>query len=229
MTSEADKCAAGGAPDPSPDPSPDAASDPTCGRILLVDDNPTNLTVLLQTLDGQGYDLLVAQNGVEALEIARKAKPDLVLLDILMPKLNGYDTCVRLKEDPATREAPVIFMSALDEVEEKVRGFEVGAVDYITKPFQTREVVCRVSTHLELQRLRRQLAARVSDLEAALAEVKRLSGLLPICAYCKRIREGDDYWQQVEAYIANHTEAQFSHGVCPDCFERHVKPEIEAL
>ncbi|MHC4909937.1 MAG: response regulator [Planctomycetota bacterium] len=218
-------------PDKATDTGAAAAREVVAGaeRILLVDDNPTNLTVLFQTLDGQGYQLLVAQDGEEALRVAAEAHPDLILLDILMPRLNGYDTCTRLKADPVTAETPVIFMSALDEIEEKVKGFEVGAVDYITKPFQTREVLCRVETHLELQRLRRQLRARVAELEAALGEVKRLSGLLPICAYCKRIREGDDYWQQVESYISDRTEAQFSHGVCPDCFEKHVQPEIDAL
>jgi DNA-binding NtrC family response regulator len=109
-------------------------------RILLVDDNPTNLQVLFQTLEGQGYKLLIAKNGEDALKIARKARPHLVLLDIMMPGLDGYETCQKLKEDPETRDSAVIFLSALDDTQDKVRGLQQGAVDFITKPFQGEEV-----------------------------------------------------------------------------------------
>ena len=123
-------------------------------RILLVDDNPTNLQVLFQTLEGQGYKLLIAKSGEDALKIARKAQPHLVLLDIMMPGMDGYETCQRLKEDPETRESAVIFLSALDDTKDKVRGLEQGAVDFITKPFQGEEVLARVGTHLTIQRLK---------------------------------------------------------------------------
>ena len=95
-------------------------------RLLLVDDTPTNLQVLYQTLDGRGYQLLIAQNGEEALELARDARPSLILLDIMMPGIDGFETCRRLKADPQTQESAVIFMSALDETKDKVRGLEPG-------------------------------------------------------------------------------------------------------
>jgi DNA-binding NtrC family response regulator len=134
-------------------------------RILLVDDNPTNLQVLFQTLEGRGYKLLIAKSGEDALKIARKAQPHLVLLDIMMPGMDGYETCRKLKEDPETRESAVIFLSALDDTKDKVRGLEQGAVDFITKPFQGEEVLARVDTHLTIQRLKAGLQARNDALE----------------------------------------------------------------
>jgi CheY-like chemotaxis protein len=211
------------------EPGPTNGADAAPDRVLLVDDNPTNLQVLFQTLEGRGLEMLVARSGEEAIEVARAAEPGLILLDVMMPGIDGFETCRRLKEDEATRDAAVIFMSALTETKDKVRGLDLGAVDYITKPFAADEVIARVQTHLTIQRLRRQLARRVEELEAALAEVRALSGLLPICAYCKRIRDGRDYWHAVESYLAEHSDATFSHGVCPDCFEKRVKPELERL
>jgi two-component system sensor kinase FixL len=138
-------------------------------RILMVDDDPTNLDVLRHTLDGRGYRLFVTRSGESAIEVARRVHPALVLLDIVMPGIDGYETCRRLKEDPDTRDAAVIFLSSLDDTKDKVRGLEVGAVDFVPKPFQRDEVVARVNTHLTLQRLRRQVEARNAELARALA------------------------------------------------------------
>lgn len=121
----------------------------TLDRILLVDDNPTNLQVLYQALADQGYELLIAQSGEEALDVARNARPQLILLDINMPGMDGFETCRQLKADEETRDAVVIFLSARGDVADKVQGLDVGAVDYISKPFQFEEVVARVRTHLE--------------------------------------------------------------------------------
>ena len=129
-------------------------------RILLVDDDATHLDVLRATLGGSSYRLFAARNGEEALKVARLAKPLIVLLDVVMPGIDGYETCRRLKDDPETRDAAVIFLSALDDPKAKVRGFEAGAVDFVTKPVQAEEVIARVNTHLRIQRLlRRQLEA----------------------------------------------------------------------
>lgn len=153
-------------------PSPTAAED--ADRILLVDDDATNLDVLRHTLDGRGYRLFVTKSGESAIEVARKVHPLLVLLDVVMPGIDGYETCKRLKADPETREAAVIFLSSLDDANDKVRGFGVGAVDFITKPFQGDEVIARVNTHLTLQRLRRQIEARNSELARELAVAQEL-------------------------------------------------------
>ena len=143
-------------------------------RILLVDDDPTNLDVLRHTLDGRGYRLFVTRSGESAIEVARRVQPLLILLDIVMPGIDGYETCRRLKEDPNTREAAVIFLSSLDETKDKVRGLEVGAVDFVSKPFQRDEVIARVNTHLTLQRLRRQLETRNAELARELAVAQEL-------------------------------------------------------
>ena len=134
-------------------------------RLLLVDDNPTNLQVLMETLQDQNYKLLAAKNGEMALTIARKAQPELILLDIMMPGIDGYEVCQRLKSDPKTSEIAIIFLSAMDATQDKVKGFELGAVDYITKPFQPEEVIARVETHLTIHRLQQSLELRNRELQ----------------------------------------------------------------
>ena len=134
-------------------------------QILLVDDNPINLQILYKTLQGQGYRLLIARNGESALDIARQARPSLVLLDVMMPGMDGFEVCQQLKAEARTRDTAVIFLSALGDSQAKVRGFALGGVDYIAKPFQADEVVARVRTHVKIQRLERQLALRNTELE----------------------------------------------------------------
>ncbi len=143
-------------------------------RILLVDDEPANLDILRQALDGRGYRLLVATSGEDALKVAHRSRPSLVLLDVLMPGIDGYETCRRLKAAPETAGAAVIFLSALGEAREKVRGLEAGAVDFVTKPFQPEEVVARVHTHLTVQRLQAQLESRNAELARELQVAQEL-------------------------------------------------------
>ncbi|MBS0657203.1 MAG: response regulator [Verrucomicrobia bacterium] len=137
--------------------------------ILIVDDTPENLTVLRDILTRDGHRVRPVLQGQQALASAAAEPPDLVLLDIMMPGLDGYETCERLRADPQTRDVPVLFISALDATESKVRGFEVGGLDYITKPFRTEEVLARVRTHLALREAQRQLAAQNAELRAAAA------------------------------------------------------------
>jgi len=136
-------------------------------QILLVDDNPTNLQVLYQTLDGLDYKLLIAKNGERALDIANKVKPSLILLDIMMPGIDGFEVCRRLKADALTQDIPVIFLSALSETKDKVRGLDLGAVDYISKPFHADEIIARVNTHLTINKLKKSLAGKNKELRDA--------------------------------------------------------------
>lgn len=148
--------------------------------ILLVDDQPANLQLLMHTLERLGCKLLVAKNGETALNIAQKARPDLILLDILMPGIDGFEVCRRLKADPDTQKIPVIFLSALDETGDKVRGLQLGAVDYVAKPFQPEEVIARVNTHLTIHRLSRKVQQQRDELEHELQVVSQLQrNLLP--------------------------------------------------
>jgi len=135
-------------------------TDPRRGTVLAVDDSARNLRVLLETLSDAGYEVLVANDGTTAIETTRYARPDLILLDVLMPGLDGFDTCRKLKEDPETREIPIIFMTAVHETTEKVKAFELGAVDFVTKPFAEAELLARVHTHISLARLRADLEER---------------------------------------------------------------------
>ena len=144
--------------------------DRTAGTILIVDDTPVNIAVLLETLEQHSFKVLVARGGDSALEQAPYAQPDLILLDVMMPGVDGFETCRRLKQSGETRNIPVIFMTALTETEDKVRAFEAGAVDYVTKPFQQDEVLARVRTHLTLERFRHQLARANDQLEQRVAE-----------------------------------------------------------
>lgn len=122
-------------------------------NILIVDDNVTNLGVIADYLEDYGFDVMAVRDGFEAIELIRYAPVDLILLDVMMPGIDGFETCRRLKADPKTKDIPVIFMTALNGIDDKVKGFEVGAVDYITKPIQQAEVLARITTHLRLQNL----------------------------------------------------------------------------
>jgi two-component system, sensor histidine kinase and response regulator len=145
--------------------------------ILIVDDNPANLSLLFDMLDEAGFEVLVSQNGESALQRAAHTQPDIILLDVMMPGLNGFETCQRLKADEQTREIPVIFMTAVTSTDEKTKGFELGAVDYITKPIQPHEVLARVKTHLTLRALQRDLEQKNVELAGLLEREKELNSL----------------------------------------------------
>ncbi|MEG4913417.1 response regulator [Microcoleus sp. B7-D4] len=145
--------------------------------ILVVDDTPANLEVVCETLSDAGYEVATAINGDRALKRVQAYPPDLILLDVQMPGIDGFETCKRLKADPKTASIPIIFMTALSDADSKVKGFVLGAVDYITKPFQEQEVLARVKTHLQLRQLTKNLEQRVAektaDLEAALTQLQQ--------------------------------------------------------
>ena len=142
-------------------------------KILLVDDNPTNLQVLTDALEPEGYSILAAPSGEVALKIAARGGPDLILLDVMMAGLNGMETCRRLKEDPATCDIPVIFISARGEMESVVEGFRAGGIDYITKPFHAGEVLARVENHLKNVRLTRELLDKNRELTETNARLEK--------------------------------------------------------
>lgn len=164
--------------------------------ILAVDDKPHNLQILGKLLAENGYEVGMAQSGEQALNFVKKSKPDLVLLDIMMPGMDGYEVCRRMKSDVSLKFIPIIFLTAKCDAEEVVKGFEIGGNDYVTKPFNSPELLARIKTQVEL---------------------KILKGLLPMCAKCKKIRDDEGFWKQVDQYIEEHSEITFTHGICPDC------------
>ncbi|MEI6305586.1 MAG: response regulator [Deltaproteobacteria bacterium] len=200
-------------------------------KLLIVDDAPENLRMLYQTLKNE-YKLFSAANGKEALSLAESVAPDLILLDVMMPEMDGFEVCGCLKGDDALKDIPVLFLTALVEETDEVKGFKAGAVDYITKPFKPMVVKHRIATHLQLKSQRDELASKNLELEEALAKVKTLSGLLPICMECKKIRDDKGYWNQLEAYISQHSEVLFSHGLCHECATKQMlkfRAEIDSI
>jgi DNA-binding NtrC family response regulator len=146
----------------------------TSARILVVDDTPANIQTLTAILKEKGYQLSVATNGRQAIEVIERVHPDLVLMDVMMPEMNGYEACSRIKESPAWRDLPIIFLSAKTETSDIVHGFELGAVDYVAKPFNAHELLARVNTHLTLQSLRRQFELRNAELARELEVAQEL-------------------------------------------------------
>ena len=193
--------------------------------VLMVDDVPKNLQVLGNILNKEGYKISAALNGEQALKILENTKPDLILLDVMMPGLSGFDVIKEIQKNKELLEIPVIFLTAKKEKEDVIHGIELGAVDYVTKPFNSTELLARVKNHIELKLSKDRLKKMNKELQTALDQIKTLKGLVPICANCKKIRDDDGFWQEVEYYIAARTEADFSHGICPDCM-KELYPEV---
>ncbi len=189
--------------------------------ILVVDDVAKNLEVIGNILSLEDYQISVAGDGQKAWTIIQRISPDLILLDIMMPTLDGYTLCRRIKALEDKKDIPIIFVTAKSSSDDLVKGFEVGAVDYVTKPFNAAELLARVRTHIALYRTKKRNLFLIEELRQALCQVKKLTGLLPICSGCKKIRDDDGYWNKVEAYISAHSDVRFSHGICPDCVRKH--------
>jgi len=196
-------------------------------RILIVDDEPINIMIAERILQKNGYETISVNHGNDALEILQTKPVDLILLDIMMPDINGFEVCGKLMQNGKTKDIPVIFLTAVTDKESIIKGFEVGGKDYLTKPFNTTELVARVKTHVDLKLARDSQEKLIKELKSALDEIDTLSGLLPICSHCKKIRDDSGYWQGVEQYIAARSDAQFSHGICPDCM-REYYPKVAA-
>lgn len=200
--------------------------------ILIVDDTPTNLALLFHALEEEGYRVLVNTSGQTSLRTARQIKLDIILLDVMMPGIDGFETCRQLKLDAATADIPIIFLTALTDTIDKVKGLKLGAVDYVTKPIEIEELLARITTHLTIRNLQAEVEQRNAELletnqklQDALNTIKTISGIIPICAWChNKIRE-DDQWIELVAYFHKHTDAKFTHGMCPDCLEAVKKSQ----
>lgn len=187
--------------------------------VLIVDDVPENVEILYSVLKEDDYRFAIALNAAETYKAIRKEVPDLILLDVMLPDGNGFELAERIISAHQDHYIPIIFITARAHLEDKVKGFRVGGVDYITKPFEETEVSARVKTHIELKLARQRQADLIQRLEKALNEVKQLRGIIPICARCKKVRNDNGFWEQVEHYISEHSDAEFSHGLCPNCMQ----------
>ncbi len=153
----------------------------------------------------------------------------MALLDWQMPMMDGPEVCRSVRANPLRDSLHIILLTSVGGSQNIINGLRSGADDYVTKPFNRDELRARLDVGRRIVQLQHNLATRVKELEDALAHVKQLQGLLPICSYCKKIRNDRNYWQQVETFIHENSEAKFSHGICPDCYEKIIKPELNSL
>ena len=189
--------------------------------VLIAEDEPVSRRLLEKFLQHWGYRPIVCPDGIEALTLLRSPEsPRIAVLDWVMPGMDGVDICRAIRDGDIAAQPYLILLTARSRPEDIVAGLRAGADDYITKPVDREEFEARLQVAARIVGLQQRLSDRVKELEQALARVRQLQGLLPICAYCKRIRDDQNYWNQVETYLADHTDVQFSHGICPSCFER---------
>jgi DNA-binding response OmpR family regulator len=198
-------------------------------QVIIAEDDRVTGEILSRTLQRWNYSTVLVDDGAKAWERLRTAtEPTLAILDWMMPGMDGPDVCRRVRQDLPFANMYLLLVTAREARGDVVAGLDAGADDYIIKPFDPEELRARVAVGIRVLSLQQKLAERVDELQAALSNVKQLHGLLPICSYCKRIRGDDQYWQQVEGYIAEHSHAQFSHGICPACYVT-VSAEIDEL
>ncbi len=197
-------------------------------RVLIAEDDPVARRILEVTLATCDYDVEVTTTGWEAWKALRKSGgPVLAVLDWMMPGMDGVEICRRVRASAHSNSTYIILLTARTDRQDLITGLDAGADDYIAKPFDPDELRARVRVAARVLDLQASLAQRVRDLEEALAHVKQLRGLLPICAYCKKVRDDRDYWEQIETYVTRHSDAQFSHGICPECFAKYAQPQFQ--
>lgn len=194
-------------------------------KILIADDDAIHRKILETVLTRSGHEVLIAEDGLQAwLMINGEDAPRLAVLDWVMPGLEGPQICARVRAEPALEGMHLILLTAREKKEDIVHGLDAGANDYLTKPFHEAELLARIAVGVRIVELQQALSLRVAELETALAQVQRLEGLLPICSYCRKIRNEEQYWESVESYITQHSGARFTHGICPTCAETELMP-----
>jgi len=195
-------------------------------RILIAEDEPVSRRLLQKTLEQWGYEVVICEDGTTAWNALQAPDaPNIAVLDWMMPGMDGPEICRGVRESGAQRQPYLMLLTSRTRMQDVVAGLKAGADDYLTKPVDREELEARLSVAARVVQLQQRLADRVSELEEAISRVRQLQGLLPICAYCKRIRDDQNYWNQVESYIAEHLDVRFSHGICPSCLETVLKEE----
>ncbi len=196
-------------------------------KILIADDDMVTCQILESLLSRWGYQVETVQDGNLAWEaLTRPDPPRLAILDRIMPGIEGAELCRRFRKQPQSESSYLILLTAKGHKADVVEGLEAGANDYITKPFDYEELRARVRVGCQMAQLQKALADRVAELQEALDHIRTLQGILPICSYCKRIRNDKNYWQQLESYFATHA-VRFSHSICPECYKIYVDPGDE--
>ena len=198
-------------------------------KILIAEDDSVSRCFLDVTLTKWGYDVIPTCDGNQAWAAFQQESPTIAILDWMMPGIDGAEVCRRVRAAETTTPAYLIMLTAKSEKHDVVEGLCAGADDYITKPCNRLELHARIKVGHRIAALQKNVADRVVELERALSRVKLLQGLLPICSYCKKVRDDQNYWQQVDSYISKHSEVEFSHGICPGCYDRLAEPQLKNL
>lgn len=195
-------------------------------RILIAEDDFTSRTVLAGVLKKDGHVVTAMVNGAEAWQALQQSDaPQLAVLDWMMPEMDGLDVVRLVRTLPTDRPPYIIMLTTKGEKADIIAGLEAGANDYLAKPFDAGELRARVQVGRRMVEMQDALAAKIEELRQALDQIKTLRGIVPICANCKNIRDDQGYWEQVEVYVRDHTEAQFSHSICPKCM-KELYPEF---
>ncbi|MBP7530148.1 MAG: response regulator, partial [Syntrophorhabdaceae bacterium] len=203
-------------------------------KILVTDDDPDILELNSTILRKVGYEVYEASSAKETLEMVRTHRPDLIILDVILPDMRGTRLCRMIKDDPDLRGPFIILMSGVQiSSNNQAKGLNVGADGYLVKPVSKKEFIARVQAMERIKQAedalmetKKEQEATIEKLQKALEEIKTLRGLIPICAWCKKIRDDEGYWDELEVYLSKHSEAVFSHGLCPEC-SKAMKKKIE--
>ena len=188
-------------------------------QILIADDDPISRRLAHHALADCGADVATADDGQKAWEaIQSRTQSTVLILDRMMPGVDGVDLCKAARLLPTFPPLYILMVTSAAETSDITAGLEAGADDYVIKPFKPAELKARAQVGMRMVALQESMARRLAELEQALANVKQLRGLLPMCSYCKKIRVDDHYWQKLEGYLTDHSDAEFSHGICPECF-----------
>jgi CheY-like chemotaxis protein len=191
-------------------------------RILIAEDDPISQKILEKILQKWGYEPLVASTGLEAWEMIQSPYvPRLIILDWMMPEMDGIEVCRLIRSEIKENPPYVIFITARTTMPDMMEAFEAGADDFITKPFNANELQSRLKAGIRILTLQSELEQRITDLQKAMKQINTLHGLIPICSYCHSIRDDQESWHNLESYIQKHSEASFSHGICPVCMKKH--------
>ncbi|MFH0730022.1 MAG: response regulator transcription factor [Pseudomonadota bacterium] len=190
-------------------------------RILIAEDDFTSRIVLAGVLKKNGHEVVETVNGSEAWRIMRQPEaPAMAILDWMMPEIDGLEVVRHIRALETDRPPYIMMLTTKGRKEDIIKGLDAGADDYLSKPFDAGELRARVEVGCRMVEMQHTLAAKIVELHQAVDQIKTLRGIIPICANCKKIRDDQGYWRQVEIYIRNHTEAEFSHGLCPECLEK---------
>jgi phosphoserine phosphatase RsbU/P len=190
-------------------------------RVLIADDDYTSRNVLAAALKKSGYEVVETVDGAEAwIAMQKPDAPGLAILDWMMPEMDGLEVLRRVRALQTNRPPYILMLTTKMEKSSIIAALDFGANDYLGKPFDIGELRARVEVGKRMVEMQNDLACKIEELRRALGEIKTLRGIVPICSWCKKVRDDEGYWSQVEVYVHNHSEAEFSHGICPECIHK---------